>query len=126
MKKLFIIAFVSLLYVVACQGQPRNEYELYTHSVPTAVKYHYFLEQETNPYLLQEGMDYMDPNVFHLWVGESPDTAFSIVLDNNGIVYKIGVVAENIAGFYGGMGTAIDTAGIVPATAQMVGMRKKQ
>ena len=70
-------------------------------------------------------MDYLSPDVTALKVGESDTPIFIVNLDNDGAEYKVGVVAENLAGFYGGMGTAIGVVGTVPAVPGTVGFRKK-
>lgn len=127
MKKVFsLIAMFVLLLMINCNGQPKNDYEIYSNNVVGATKYHFFLEKESvNPYTLTQNMDYLSPNVLSLKVGESATPVFTINLDNDGSEYRVGVVAENTAGYYSGMGTEIETVGIVPSVPGGVGLRKK-
>ena len=121
-----LVAMIAFLNV-SCNGQPKDDYEIYSSPVQDATKYHFFLEKKSaNPYQLTEGMDYLSPDVTALKVGESNTPVFTINLNNDGEEYKVGVVAENLAGFYGGMGTAIGVVGTVPVTPGDVGFRKKQ
>lgn len=125
MKTLLSVLFV-LVFVVACNAQPRNDYEIYSNPVVDATKYHFFLEKKSaSPYKLVQGMDYLNPSVATLKVGEATTPSFTVNLINDGSEYRVGIVAENSAGFYSGMGTTIDTVGIVPQTPAGVGFRKK-
>lgn len=127
MKKVFgFLVVIFLIAVSACNGQPKSNYEIYSSGVTGAVKYHFFLEKKSaNPYKLIQGMDYLNPSVTSLKVGESASPVFEVNLPNDGSEYAIGIVAENSAGFYSGMGVAIGTAGIVPSIPAGVGFRKK-
>jgi len=127
MKKLVLVILATMFYVVACNGQPKDNYEIYSSVVPEAVKYHFFLEKESaNPYQLTQGMDYLSPDVTALKVGESNTPVFTVNLFNDGAEYKVGVVAEDLAGFYSGMGTAIGIVGETPSIPGTVGFRKKE
>lgn len=127
MRKIFtLIAIFVLLLMVNCNGQPKNDYEIYSNNVVGATKYHFFLEKESvNPYTLTQNMDYLSPNVLSLKVGESATPVFTVNLNNDGSEYRVGVVAENSGGFYSGMGTETAIVGIVPLTPGGVGLRKK-
>ncbi len=125
----FLVLFVlfASIFTISCKGQPKDDYEIYGESVTGATKYHFFLEkQSANPYQLVQGMDYLSPDVTSLKVGESTTPVFTVNLDNDGEEYTVGIVAENVAGFYGGMGTAIGVVGEVPTVPGNVGLRKKQ
>lgn len=127
MKKIFSLVLLFLLItIINCNGQPKNDYEIYSNSVVGATKYHFFLEKKSaNQYVLTQNMDYLSPSVVSLKVGESSTPVFTVNLNNDGSEYKVGVVAENIQGYYSGMGTSIDTVGIVPGVPGGVGLRKK-
>lgn len=127
MKKVFsLIGLFVLITMINCNGQPKNDYEIYSNNVVGATKYHFFLEKKTvNPYTLTQNMDYLSPNVLSLKVGESANPLFTVNLNNDGSEYRVGVVAENSAGYYSGMGTEIGNVGIVPSTPGGVGLRKK-
>jgi len=122
MKKvqLFLLMVLIMLTVsfVNCNGQPKNDYEIASNSVVGATKYHFFLEKKAPvlPYKLQQGMDYLSPvNVTVLKIGESATPSFIVQdLDNDGSEYRVGIVAENSQGFYGGMGTNTGSVGNVP------------
>lgn len=123
---LFVIIMI-MAFTQSCQCQPKDDYEIYSSPVQGATKYHFFLEKKSaNPYQLTEGMDYLSPDVTGLKVGESNTPIFTVNLNNDGEEYKVGVVAENLAGYYGGMGTAIGVVGTVPSVPGTVGFRKKQ
>jgi hypothetical protein len=123
MKTLLSVLFVLFL-VVACNAQPRSDYEIYSNPVVGATKYHFFLEkQSTNPYQLIQEMDYH--TVMPLKVGEGTTPVFTINLANDGSEYSVGVVAEDSQGFYSGMGVGIATIGKVPLTPALIGLRKK-
>jgi hypothetical protein len=127
MKKLFFsIALVVIVFTMSCNGQPKNEYQIYSGLVAGATKYHFFMEKKSQtPYSLVEGMDYLSPNVTQFKVGEASIPIFDITLVNDGAEYTVGVVAENISGYYSGMGTGTGVVGVVPATPQLVGLRRK-
>lgn len=127
MKKILILTALFLLaLVVNCNGQPRSDYEIYSSPVAGATKYHFFLEkQSVNPYSLVQNMDYLNPDVTGLKVGEASTPIFTVSLTNDGSGYRVGVVAENTAGYYSGMGTETGVVGIVPSVPGGVGLRKK-
>lgn len=129
MKKILIlISLFTMIFVINCNGQPKNDYEIASNSVVGAAKYHFFLEKKATvlPYKLQQGMDYLEPNVTVLKVGESTTPLFTIQdLDNDGSEYRVGVVAENSQGYYGGMGTNTGNVGEVPGIPGGVQFRKK-
>ena len=57
MKTLLSVLFV-LLFVVACNAQPKSDYEIYSNPVVGATKYQFFLEKKSaNPYELFQEMD---------------------------------------------------------------------
>lgn len=126
MKKIIII-YLFVLTSIGCNAQPNSQYEIYGDTVSTAVKYHFFLEKKSNqPYKLQDNMDYLSPvNVSNLKVGESNTPIFVVTLVNDGSEYKVGIVAENISGFYSGMGTAIGYVGQSPNKPGGIGLRRK-
>ncbi len=125
MKKILIPIMVTIL-IIACQAQPKSDYELYGNTVTGAVKYHFFLEKKSaTAYKLTQGMDYLSPSVNNLKVGESTTPVFMVNLANDGSEYTVGIVAENSAGYYSGMGVAVGTVGISPAAPGGVGLRKK-
>lgn len=124
--KILMILFTVVFLVIACNAQPKNDYEIYSGAVTGATKYHFFLEKKSSsPYKLVQGMDYLSPDVSALKVGTSTNPVFTVNLTNDGSEYTVGVVAENTAGFYSGMGVAIGTVGVVPTTPAGVGFRKK-
>jgi hypothetical protein len=125
-KVLSMVVLLLVITIVNCNGQPKNDYDIYSNNVVGATKYHFFLEKESvNPYRLTQNMDYLSPNVLSLKVGESATPVFTVNLDNDGSEYRVGVVAENLKGYYSGMGTNTDSVGIVPSTPGGVGLRKK-
>ena len=128
MKKLLALISIAVLFF-ACtgQGQPKNDYEIAATPVTGITKYHFFLEKKptTGGYELTQGMDYLSPNVIALKKGESANPVFTVNLLNDGSEYRVGVVLENAAGFYGGMGVATGSVGLVPITAAGVVFRKK-
>lgn len=130
MRTLHHLVLVLIFVVIAftsCKGQPKSEYEIYGDTVTSANKYLFFIEKKSaQPYKLQENMDYLSPvNVSYLKIGESSTPIFTVLLDNDGSEYKVGIVAETISGFYSGMGTAIGNVGISPTKPGGVGLRKK-
>lgn len=127
MKKILIpVVLIALVFVVNCNGQPKNDYEIATTSVTGVAKYHFFLEKKSaSAYTLTQGQDYLSPNVTSLKVGESASPVFTVNLNNDGSEYKVGVVYENAGGYYSGMGTAIGSVGVVPITPATVIFRKK-
>ena len=121
--KTLIVVFV-LGFIVACNAQPRSDYEIYSNPVVGATKYHFFLEKkDANPYSLVQEMDYH--SVMALKVGEGATPVFTVDLLNDGSEYSVGVVAEDSQGFYSGMGVGIATIGKVPLTPALIGLRKK-
>ena len=127
MKKLLLFASIfALLFIVNCNAQPKSDYEIYSNTVTGATKYHFFLEKKgTGAYQLTQDMDYLNPNVLFLKVGESANPVFVVNLTNDGAEYKVGVVAQDAAGFYSGMGTTTGLVGVVPSVPGGVGLRKK-
>jgi hypothetical protein len=127
MKKILLFAVIMLLmFIVNCNGQPKSDYEIYSSPVTGAAKYHFFLEKKSAAaYKLVQGMDYLNPNVSTLKVGEATTPVFTINLNNDGSEYTVGIVAENSAGYYSGMGVAIGTVGTVPSVPAGIGLRKK-
>lgn len=128
----FFVALLTVILFVSCSnntpGQPRSNYDIEGSVVPGTIKYHFFAEKKsTAPYKLQQGMDYvmLGSDTTTLRVGTASIPTFTINLLNDGSEYKIGIVAENLSGYYGGMGTAIDTVGIVPGTPVVSGLRKR-
>lgn len=128
MKKILLSLLLVTIYVVACNGQPKSNYEIYSNSVPTATKYVFFLEKKSaNPYKLVQGMDYMTlgADTSTLKVGTAVIPSFTVNLDNDGSEYKAAIVAVNVNGIYSGMGTVIGTVGTAPTIPSGVGFRKK-
>ena len=128
----FFVALLTIVLFVSCSnntpGQPRNNYDIEGSVVPGTIKYHFFLEKKSAaPYKLTQGMDYVSlgSDTTTLRVGVAAIPTFTVNLLNDGSEYKMGIVAENITGYYGGMGTAIDTVGIVPGTPVVSGLRKR-
>lgn len=130
MKKFFVLLFMLLtVTVINCNAQPRSDYEIVATSVSGASKYHFFLEKNigSTPSALTDSMDYLNPDVTYLKIGESSTPIFTVAnLLNDGSEYTVGVVAENAAGYYGGMRTGTGTVGIVPNISAGVTFRKKQ
>lgn len=126
-RTLGLLVIVFLIVAGSCNGQPKTNYEITTTSVTGVTKYHYFLEKKpaTGNYHLVQGMDYLAPDVTTYKVGESATNSFTVQLDNDGAEYRAGVVFENVAGFYGGMGVVTANVGIVPITPAIVIFRKK-
>ena len=123
MKTLLSVLFVLFL-VVACNAQPKSDYEIYSNPVVGATKYHFFLEKKSaSPYELVQEMDYH--SVIALKVGENSTPVFTVNLNNDGSEYSVGVVAEDAQGFYSGMGVGVATIGKVPLTPALIGLRKK-
>jgi len=126
MQKLMLVMALILLTLTSVRCQPKDDYEIFSNQVTDATKYHFFLEKKSSgPYQLVEGMDYLSPDVTQFKVGESNISVFTVNLNNDGAEYKVGVVAEDAAGFYGGMGTAIGIVGKSPAIPGNTGLRKK-
>jgi len=131
MKNLLLLNILLVIFfVLACSPetppQPKSDYEIYSNPITSATKYHFFLEKKSaTAYKLIQGMDYLSPNVTTLKVGEATTPAFTINLSNDGSEYTVGIVAENSAGFYSGMGVAIGTVGVVPSAPGGIGLRKK-
>lgn len=132
MKTMKVFLVMVLLFltigIVNCNGQPKNDYEIVATPVVGTTTYHFFAEKKngTNPYLLTQGMDYLNPSVVSLKIGTSATPYFVTNLNNDGSEYRVGVVAENVAGFYSGMGVATGNVGTVPVTPAGVIFRKKQ
>ena len=123
MKTLLSVLFV-LLFVVACNAQPKSDYEIYSNPVVGATKYHFFLEKKSaSPYELVQEMDYH--SVIALKVGENSTPVFTVNLNNDGSEYSVGVVAEDSQGFYSGMGVGVSNVGRVPNIPLALGLRKK-
>jgi len=127
MKKLFLFApLFALIMFPNCSAQPKGDYEIYCNVIPIATKYHFFLEKKSAIiYKLITGMDYLSPNVSTLKVGESATPTFTVNLINDGSEYTVGVVIQNSAGFYSGMGISTGLVGAVPVSPIGVGLRKK-
>ena len=124
MKTAIYSVLFILALIVACNAQPKSDYELYSNPVSGATKYLFFLEKQSGgSYQLTEGMDYL--SVIHLQVGEAAIPVFTVNLNNDGSEYMVGVVAVDIEGIYSGMGTGIGTVGDVPNIPAGVGLRKK-
>lgn len=125
MKAVLSVLFV-LFFVIACNAQPKSDYEIYSDPVVGAVKYHFFLEKQTaNPYHLIQEMDYLNPSVIAYRVGESATPVFTVNLNNDGSEYTVGIVAEDAQGFYSGMGVGVANVGRVPNIPLATGLRKK-
>lgn len=122
----FLLFVLMLMTVVNCNGQPKTDYEVGSTTVSGATKYIFFLEKKgATAYTLTQNMDYLAPNVLSLKIGESATPLLTVNLDNDGAEYRVGVVVENVAGFYSGMGVATGTVGTVPVTPAGVFFRKK-
>ena len=120
----FRFSFHFLLLLLVATAQPKSNYEIYSDNVSTAVKYHFFLEKKSAaPYRLTQNMDFFP--VLDLKIGESTTPTFTVLLDNDKSDYAVGVVAENVAGYYSGMGVATGKVGSVPQSPGGVGFRKK-
>jgi len=131
MKNLLLLTAVLFItvFLVECKGQPKEPYEIYGGRVPTATKYMFFLEKKSaNPYKLIQGMDWVElgSDTSTLKLGTASDTLFTKELNNDGSIYKVGIVAVNAAGYYGAMSTGIDTVGVVPGLSPLPGLRKKR
>lgn len=128
MKKFVLLFSLLMLFAITnCNGQPKNDYEFGAESVVGATKYHFFAEKKpvTGSYRLTQGMDYLSPSVENLKVGESSLPLWTLNLNNDGSEYRVGVVVENVTGYYGGMGIATGSVGTVPITPAGVFFRKK-
>jgi hypothetical protein len=125
-KQLILVSLLALIFVINCNGQPKTNYEVYSNTVSSGAKYHFFLEKKSaTAYKLIQGMDYLSPNVVALKVGEATTPVFTVNLGNDGSEYTVGVVVENAGGYYSGMGVAVGTVGVVPPAPGGVGLRKK-
>lgn len=129
MKNILFLLLTGLLFF-ACSPetppQPKADYETFSNPITGASKYIFFLEKKSAvAYKLVAGMDYLAPDVAALKIGESATPVFTINLINDGSEYTVGVVAQNAAGFYSGMGIATGIVGVVPQTPGGVGLRKK-
>ena len=125
MKKLLTL-FAVILFVVACNAQPKTDYEIATPTIAGVTQYHFFLEKKSaSPYKLTEDMDYLSPDVTTLKLGVSSSSVWTINLPNDGSEYKVGVVLENSGGYYSGMSTAVGVVGTVPVKPASVIFRKK-
>lgn len=129
--QMFLLMVLIMLTVsfVNCNGQPKDDYDISSEPVVGATTYYFFLEKKAPvlPYKLQQGMDYLSPNVITLKIGESATPLFTVNdLDNDGSEYRVGVVAVNAQGYYGGMGTNTGNVGTVPGIPGGVQFRKKQ
>lgn len=124
MKSLLFIILFTIGFVISCSAQPFSNYQISNvdslgNVIPIAgaVKYHYFLEKKNSgDYYLFEGMDYIESNAIPLKIGEASNPFFLIRLKNDGEEYRAGMVAENVAGYYSGMGVSTDSVGVVPKT----------
>lgn len=124
MKFLLTIIF-TLALIVACNAQPKSDYQISSDPVPGASKYHFFLQKDGGR--LIQGMDYLQPdNVSDLKIGESANPIFDINLDNDGSLYVVGIVAENSIGIYSGMGINSGNVGTVPSIPGNVKFEKKE
>lgn len=131
---LYAIALVTLLmFTVQCKGQPKSDYEIGSNTVAGAVEYKFFLEKKSaNPYTIQQGVDYLDPNGDGNYadslsaIGHSSTPLFTVRLDNDGEEYRVAVVAVNNAGIYSGMGTLTGNVNESPDIPGGVFFRKKQ
>lgn len=121
-----VILFVGIASQ-SCNAQPRSDYEIVTTSAPNIAKYHFFLEKKpaSGNYLLTQDMDYLNPDVTALKIGQSTQPNFTINLANDGSEYKVGVVLEDTAGYYSGMATVIGNVGNAPTTPATIIFRKK-
>lgn len=129
----FMLLITALLFTVTCNGQPKSDYEIGGNTVTGAVQYKFFLEKKSaNPYKLQQGIDYLDPNGDGNYadsisaIGGSTSPIFTIKLDNDSSEYKIARVAVDASGYYSGMGTAIGNVGKAPDIPGGNFFRKKQ
>lgn len=122
----WLITIIAVIgFVIACNAQPKSDYVISSNSVTNAVKYHFFLEKKTSsPSLVQE-MDYLSPDVTSLEIGTSTTPSYTINLSNDGSEYIVGVVAEDSAGYYSGMGVNTGTVGTSPSTPGGVTFKKK-
>jgi hypothetical protein len=129
MKKFFVPIILVMVFMIACSPdtppQPKTNYDIYSGSITGATKYHFFLEKKSaTAYHLVQGADYLSPTLAAYKVGEASTPTFMVNLTNDGSEYTVGVVAENSAGFYSGLGVATGTVGLVPTTPAGVGLRK--
>jgi len=126
MKKILTL-FAVILFVVACNAQPKTDYEIATPAVAGVTQYHFFLEKKSaSPYKLAEDMDYLSPDVTTLKIGVSSSSVWTVNLSNDGAEYRVGVVLENASGYYSGMSVATGVVGTVPVKPASIIFRKKQ
>jgi len=128
-----LVLMFSVLMIINCNGQPKSEYEIGCNNVAGAVEYKFFLEKKSaNPYVIQQGIDYLDPNGDGNYtdsltaIGISTNPLYTIKLNNDGSEYRVAVVAVNSAGTYSGMGTFTGNVNQAPNTPGAVFFRKKQ
>jgi hypothetical protein len=126
-----IIILIALLSL-SCSGQPRSKYRIANTdaqgnlvNVPSAVKYHFFLEKKGTTVHLVDNMDYATLPTGNMYeVGTASIPAYVVDVPNDGSEYLVGIVAENDAGYYGAMGVSTGTVGLVPAKPAMVKFEK--
>ena len=123
--KRFLTIIAVIGFVIACNAQPKSDYVISSNSVNNAVKYHFFLEKNSTSPSLTQDMDYLNPDVTALEVGTSTTPSFTVNVTNDGSEYVVGVVAEDSAGFYSGMGVNTGTVGTSPSTPGGVTFKKK-
>ena len=126
MKKILALIIMAVLFM-ACNGngQPKDDYDIYGTAVTGATQYHFFLEKKTvEPYRLIQGMDYLAPSVISLKVGQASTPVFTVNLNNDGSEYKVGIVAENSAGFMAVWEQQLKRLELFASTPAGVGLRK--
>jgi len=128
----FVLLLVALIFTVNCNGQPKSDYEIGSNTVAGAVQYKFFLEKKSaNPYKLQEGIDYLDPNGDGNYsdslsaIGSNTSPLFIVKLDNDGSEYRVAIVAVSNAGIYSGMGINTGNVNQSPNIPAGVFFRKK-
>jgi len=126
MRNFFMILVLFIMVaVISCNAQPRSNYEIRVEPVVSAVKYHFFLEKKSSSdYRLVEDADYLNPSVIDLKLVTTANVYTVVNLPNDGSEYKVGVVAEDSAGYYSAMATAIVNVGTIPNKPSVITFKK--
>ena len=124
MKK--IVMFVLVVFLIACKGQNKSDYEAYWEASPDASDYFVFWEEllDTTDSQLVDSLDWM---VAGLTVTVTVSTlAYTEEAINDGKYIRVGIVARNSFGIYGLMRVSgFLKKGTMPIMVGSVGIRKK-
>lgn len=132
MKKLFLILtlFVSFVFIfnAPLTAQPVSEYEITWNTDTSVVNYKVFLwegtTQMSSPFT--DGQDYLSPDVSSFLLTETANSAYTVILANNGQFVQVAVVAENVHGLYSELGvSAFIVKAVRPNKPQNIIIKKK-